>query len=101
MYQIVLRRLCRLVYKKDIRSRDIYEEVLKKEEELTPETISDDDNTKCWFCVEEFKSAKLCSKCEITGAPHLVCNKKRISKDHCYLTGRSRKLAHNKCNLNT
>ena len=45
------------------------------------------DQSTCWLCEKEFKLKDM--------------KENPIVKDHCYLTGRFRGLAHNSCNLNT
>ena len=70
----------------------------KNEKEKNPNAIGDHDGTNCWLCEKDLESTRRCSLCEKTGHPHIICGKNRIVKDYCHLTGKFRRLAHNKSN---
>ena len=60
----------------------------KNELEINLDTIPENyDQTTCWLCEKEFKPKDV--------------KENPVVRDHCYLTGRFRGLAHNNCNLNT
>ena len=60
----------------------------KNELEIILGTIPENDyQTTCWLCEKEFNLKDI--------------KENPIVKDHCHLTGNSRGLAHNSCNLNT
>ena len=60
----------------------------KNELEINFDTIPENyDQTTCWLCEKEFKPKDV--------------KENPIVRDHCHLTGRFRRLAHNNCNLNT
>ena len=74
--------------------------------------LETDFDLNCSTVPEKAGSVKKCSLCErqvvkevyVTGASNSVGDKDfadTVVKDHCYLTGKIRGLAHNECNLNT
>ena len=44
---------------------------LRNDIQTNPNTIEDDDKTKCWLCGKDSKARERCSKSEKTGHPHL------------------------------